>query len=220
MNAASPSPPQSEGIFTRKLPPLLLWLLGINVVIELALMAGDMGLLGINLRAYAYGFGAFWSGLLRGGEPLYATQPVVMFLTHAFLHGGILHLAMNMLALVVLGQRLLARMTPAAFLALYIASAVGGGLAFGLISDSARPMVGASGALFGLLGALEYRVWRTMRRGNMSMQPFWRSIGELVLLNALLWLVLGGGLAWEAHLGGFLAGWLAAVLGRRYWGWR
>ncbi|NJS39008.1 MAG: rhomboid family intramembrane serine protease [Rhodobacteraceae bacterium] len=74
------------------------------------------------------------------------------------------------------------------------------------MTTSAAPMVGASGALFGLAADwLMAEVRQTPRLGAQLL----RGAGLIILLlalNALVWVLQGGQLAWETHLGGFLAG--------------
>lgn len=171
------------------------------------MQAADLGLLGHPLwRGLAYQNGAFWAGLLYNWRPNYPGQPVTMFLSYAFLHGGIWHLTGNMLCLFVLGRRLMDRLPPRSFFLLYLVSAVGGGLGFGLLSQSPAPMVGASGALFGLAGALIWLEAAERRRFGTPIWPVFGVILGLVVLNAMMWLALAGVLAWETHLGGFVAG--------------
>lgn len=195
---------------------MLLWLIALTSLIELTLAAADYGLIGsTRWRALAYQNGAFWAGLLHNWRPNYAAQPWVMFLSYAFLHGGMLHLLGNMLVLWGLGRVVMLRLGTGRFLALYFASAIGGALCFGVLSNSPQPMVGASGALFGLLGAWQYWRYALRRQRGQSLWPVWQAVLGLVLLNLLMWVALRGLVAWETHLGGFLAGWaVAAFMGR------
>ena len=144
-----PAPPANA------LSGIVLWgLILLPVVIETLLQAADFGLGGSPLwRGFAYQNGAFWAGLLHDWRPNYPGQPLAMFLSYAVLHDGAGHLAGNMLTLWLLGRRLLQKIGTRNFLSLYLISAIGGGAGFGLLSQSPHPMVGASGALFGLAGA-------------------------------------------------------------------
>jgi membrane associated rhomboid family serine protease len=179
--------------------------------VEALLWASDAGWAGTpRWRMTALQYGAFWAGLLRDWRPNFAGQSVAMFATYWMLHAGPAHLAGNMAALAWLGLRVTARMGQARFAAVWAVSALGGGAAFGALATSFAPMVGASGALFGLMGALVVLDWRRDRNGVWVAQI----TGLLVLLNlAMLW-TQGGVLAWQTHLGGYLAGAaMAAVLG-------
>lgn len=190
----------------------IIGLIAVNVGIELVLAAADAGLVGSpRWRAIAYQNGAFWAGLLHGWRPNYAAQPWLMFLSYSVLHGGLVHLAGNMLILWGLGRTLCLRLGTAGFLAVYILSAAGGALCFGLLSHSPQPMVGASGALFGLAGTWQYWRWSRRRRAGRSLWPVWQAVIGLAVLNAVVWALLGGLLAWQTHLGGFITGWIVAA---------
>jgi membrane associated rhomboid family serine protease len=135
-----------------------------------------------------------------------------MFFTYAFLHGGLLHLAVNMLSLWSLGIPVLQRVKLHGFLLIYALSILGGALVFGFTGPYTVPMVGASGALFGLAGALlswAYVDRFTFRQGLL---PVAQAIMLLIVLNLVLWWAMDGQLAWQTHLGGFIAGWIAALL--------
>lgn len=198
-----------------RVTPAVIGIGAVCILVELVLQLADLRLIGSPLwRSLAYQNGAFWPGLLHGWQPNYRLQPVAMFFTYAFLHGGLGHLAGNMLTLVALGEIVVERAGSRGFVMVYAASSLGGAALFGLLAASPQPMVGASGALFGLAGAWQY--WDHAGRDHGR---FWRLIriaALLVLLNVVLWIMLDGVLAWQTHLGGFLAGWItAAALARR-----
>ena len=182
------------------------------VAIELALQAADLGLIDMpRLRSLAYENGAFWPGLMRDWQPNYPAQPWLMYLTHGFLHGGLVHLALNMVTLWSLGNAVLERVGPGRFLLIYFASMIGGGAVFALLSTSAQPMVGASGALFGLAGALLAWLWEDQPTLRLALRFAGRAVLFLLMFNVALHFIMGGQLAWQTHLGGFLAGWVLGV---------
>lgn len=182
--------------------------------VELTLIAADRGLVGTVLwRGLAYQNGAFWAGLLHNWRPNYAAQPWLMFVTYAFLHGGFWHLAGNMLTLAALAPHVTQRAGQGGFLVIYGLSAIGGAAGFALLTRSPQPMVGASGALFGLAGALIWWNAADRWRRGLRLWPVWGMILVLAALNAGMWVMLKGVLAWETHLAGFVAGGVAA------WAW-
>lgn len=156
-------------------------------------------------------------------------------LTHQFLHGGLFHILMNSSALAALGPALSFRFGvdlkgAALFWLFFVLSGVAGGLTFlALQWGGAMPMLGASGAICGLWGALA----RLDREG--AIVPIWSSgvgvqVRSFVIMNLIL-AVLGFGLgmlsgqggvlvAWEAHLGGFVFGLLFAPLLPVRYPWR
>ncbi len=191
----------------------VIWLVGLTCLPEVLLTLIEAAPFGAgNLRGTALMLGAFWNGLLNGWEPVYALQREVMFLSYAFLHGGLLHLIGNMVAVLALGGIAVARIGGRGFLLLYALSAIGGAAGFALLSNSETPMVGASGAVFGLIGAWKFWEWQVRQHLGATMRPLWRSLIGLTLLNVVLWLALSGLLAWEAHLGGFVTGVLFAAI--------
>lgn len=194
--------------------PAALWaLLAVMVGIEAILQMSDAGLIGTpRWRGLAYGYGAFWPGLLGGWQPNYGAQPVLMFATYALLHADLGHLLGNGITLILLGLLVVERVGLRGFWIVALSAALGGALGFWALASGPRPMVGASGLLFGLAGALT--VWegaRLLRRGK-SLAPVLQVAGGLVALNVLMWISTGGNLAWQAHLAGFLAGAAVAVL--------
>ncbi len=190
-----------------RLGPAVLALIVINVAVEAALLAADHRLIGSPLwRPFAYQYGGFWSGLLRDWTPNYPLQAAAMFATYSWLHAGPGHLVGNMAVLAVLGPHLERQLGRLRFLLVYGISALGGGLAFGLMSASPAPMVGASGAAFGLAAAALRLDWLSRR----SRPRLVGALLGLMLLNFASWLATGGHVAWQTHLGGCAAGWLAA----------
>jgi len=196
------------------LPWSIKYIAGFLVAVELLLSAGDYGLLPVEgIRASAYAYGALWPGLVwQGWVPMYPGQSLGMMLSHAFLHGSILHMAMNTVVILGLGKRLGAVLTNGKLLAVFGVSAVAGGLMFLALNRGEFPVVGASGAVFGFFGVWKYFEYTARKRMGLTLVPIWQFIGTLVLLNVALFFMVSGMLAWEAHLGGFIAGWLMGVV--------
>lgn len=186
--------------------PWPLWAILVAIILpELVLMAADAGLIGSSRWRYsALSYGAFWAGILGDWRPNYTGQSFAMFFSYSFLHAGISHLAGNAAALVWLGPMVARQLRPWAIFVLYGASVLGGALAFGAMSTSASPMVGASGAVFGLAGAA--LVLACLDRPDKAWRWGLGGTGLLVALNALIWWIQDGQLAWETHLGGFVVG--------------
>ena len=123
-------------------------------------------------------------------------------ITAAFLHVGPVHLAMNMLALLIFGSELERQLGRWRFLALYLVSALGGAAVIQLFGDPRVPVAGASTAIYGLLGALG--VLMIARRQDL------RGILTLLAINVLISFLPGVSLL--GHLGGLVAGAAAAGL--------
>jgi membrane associated rhomboid family serine protease len=118
-------------------------------------------------------------------------------LTAAFLHGGILHLLFNMYALYLFGPQLEAAFGHVRFAVLYLLSALGGSAVSYLFANPVQPSLGASGAVFGILGATLV-VSRRMRYDV-------RAVTVLIAINLALGFVIQG-IDWRAHLGGLITG--------------
>jgi len=196
------------------LPWSIMYIAGVLAALELLLSAGDYGFLPVDgLRANAYAYGAFWPGLIwQGWQPVYGGQQIGMFLSHAFLHGSLIHMAMNTVVILGLGKRLGAVLNNGQLVAVFGISAVAGGAVFLAFNQGSSPVVGASGAVFGFFGVWKYFEFTARRRMGLTLVPIWQFIGTLVLLNVALYFMVSGMLAWEAHLGGFIAGWLLGLV--------
>jgi len=151
-------------------------------------------LLGLNVAVFLIGLYGPW---VAGGE-------WYRLVTSGFVHLGLLHLAMNMWVLWILGQLLEPPLGRLRFVSLYFASLLAGAAGV-LILDPNALTVGASGAIFGLLGAavigLRHRginIWRT-------------GIGQVLIINLVLTFTIPG-ISIGGHIGGlvggFAAGWV------------
>jgi membrane associated rhomboid family serine protease len=146
--------------------------------------------------------------------------------TSMFLHGGFMHLAGNMLYLFIYGNNVEDRLGPFGFLVAYLATGVAAAMfqaAFNMTSNI--PMVGASGAISGVLGF--YLRWfpRHYVKVFMFLPPFFMGV-RMFSASLVLWIYLildnivpflaatqgGGGVAHGAHIGGFIAGLAAAFV--------
>ncbi|MCL1600847.1 MAG: rhomboid family intramembrane serine protease [Actinomycetia bacterium] len=133
--------------------------------------------------------------------------------TAALLHGGMMHVLFNMYALYLFGPRLEQQVGSPAFAALYVATAGTGGMVSYLFGDIQQVSIGASGAIFGLLGAWMFVAWKM--RGTPGGRSMFNQLGVLLAINLALPLFVGG-IDWRAHLGGLAGGiliaWLWSVL--------
>ena len=151
---------------------------------------------------------------------------LVTFLTSMFLHGGLLHIGGNMLFLYIFGDNIEDTMGHAGYVIFYLAAGVAGSLAH-IASDpnSTIVAIGASGAISGVLGAY-VRYFPNARIRTAVTLGFWIQfvkipaylmIGFWFFYQLLLAILdLGGGVAYFAHIGGFIAGLaLALIIPRR-----
>ena len=154
-----------------------------------------------------------------------APEPTALF-TSMFLHGGFMHLAGNMLFLWIYGDNVEHRLGPVRFLLAYLATGLAATLVHSVLdARSVVPVVGASGAISGVLGF--YFIWFPRNRVRLLVMfplmhifyaPARLVLGiYLIIQNLFPFLASrgieeGGGVAYGAHIGGFLAG-----LGAAWW---
>lgn len=151
------------------------------------------------------------SWIVRWGfSPVIAETEPWRFVTGAFLHSAsIWHIAMNMYALWIVGPYLEQILGRWRFTALYLLSAIGGHVTILLLADPSRLdwytfTVGASGAVFGLFGA----VFLVLRRVGQDAR------GMLILIGInLVFGFVFSGISWQGHVGGLVTG---AILGAAY----
>ena len=120
-----------------------------------------------------------------------------LLITSGFLHGSIIHLLCNVYILWVIGSQLENIVGKIKFITIYFVSLLGGSLASYLFSPFGSYSIGASGAIFGLMGAMLV----VGRKHNLDISQ----ITTLVVINVVIGFALSG-IDWRAHLGGLAAG--------------
>jgi len=195
----------------------------------------NIGLIGLNLAAFLYevslgpqvetlffSYGIVPADVLTAFFGYQYIDAVVPFFTSMFLHGGLLHLAGNMLYLWIFGDNIEDKLGHARYLVFYIlCGVVAGALHVFIDPGSIIPTVGASGAISGVLGAY---LLLFPRARVLTVIPifFFIQLAELPALFVLgFWFIMQflygmislgyetgamGGVAWWAHIGGFIAG--------------
>ena len=197
---------------TQTLPAPVKHFILICVALELLALAGPVMGSAPAVRNLMLITGGFWPTMLWGGPSLYPGQSLIMFASSTVLHGGPTHLLMNMIGLVWLGPIVVSRLGERAFWPIAGLTAIGSGLAYATLSVAPTPMVGASGVIFGLLGIVA--VWDLLdrlERGD-SLQPLMQHALVFLALNIALMFLSQGVIAWQAHLGGLIAGALCGTM--------
>lgn len=173
------------------------------------------------------GFIRQWA-LLASEFGTFTPGEIFTLVTSQFLHAGIMHIAFNMWYLWIFGDNVEARFGHVRFLLFYIASGIVAALAqLWFLWGSDVPMVGASGAIAGVLGA--YWALFPRHRVDTILPGIWARAtlpaGTVLFLWFALQLLSGtasvanntsatGGTAWWAHIGGFVFGWLVGRMVR------
>ena len=205
-NAGVRQPARTGGLraASGRFGPVTLTLIGVNVLVALATAVSAVSV-GVNpLRSFS--------------SPLQndlATAPIAIdqgdwwrVVTSAFTHVSLVHLVFNMLALLVFGSELERQLGRGRYLTVYLVSALGGAAAIQLFAPLYQGVVGASAAIYGLLGAL----------GVLLLSRHEDLRGLLTLLGINLVVSFLPGISWQGHLGGLVAGALVSgvlVLARR-----
>jgi membrane associated rhomboid family serine protease len=180
-----------------------------------------------SLREAAFSFGLVPSVVndIRELPADYVLIPeTATYFTYAFLHANFLHLAGNMLFLWVFGDNIEDAVGHLRYLAFYLLSAAGGGLVHSLFhASSTLPLIGASGAVAGIVGAYlllhpRVKLWVLL----LGKIPFRLSAVYILLawaafqvVNLLIIAPGDENVAWLAHIGGFIAGGLLILVLRR-----
>lgn len=220
-------------------PSVVVWLLGVLVAFHLFRVFGPEDQ--AEWWTFALGFLPirYSSRVLVEDLPGGAWSAWVSPVSHAFLHGDALHLLINCAWLLAFGSALARRIGAIRFLFLFVTSAIAGALAYWLINGPvAALLVGASGAISGLVGAafrFFFRALEVARFDPEGLAGAARRVTRAPISDCfrdaqtrtaiLIWLAVnfvtavvlpglgsGDAIAWEAHLGGFLFGLFAFAL--------
>ena len=226
--------PLKDDVPSRGLPVVTVTLIALNALaffyqVSLEMSGGGSAARGAfgAAEAFVYEFGVIPCRLTGSCPPMSLPamvddfpHPIVTIFTAMFLHGGFLHIAGNMLYLCIFGDNVEDTLGHGRFLVFYLGCGVVAAVAQTMAGPSSRiPMIGASGAVSGVLGAylllFPYATILTLitfgffvrfvRMPAVIVLGFW-----IVMQFAYGYLGLGrgedGGVAWFAHIGGFLAG--------------
>ncbi|MGF1454844.1 MAG: rhomboid family intramembrane serine protease [Alphaproteobacteria bacterium] len=216
-------------------PSVVLWLIGAIVLAHLMRVALPIE----TSTRLIFDFGFIPARLTQGvagAEDLFTLpEPLgglATFLTYAMLHGDLMHLGFNSVWLLAFGAPVARRLGDARFMALFCICAVGGAVLHLVMNmDGVIPVVGASGAIAGLMGAAARFMFSQRQVGLLGWpssapvplapltdQRVMGFVAIWVLLNLVMGVIGFGGpgeaklIAWEAHLGGFFSGLLAMPL--------
>lgn len=181
-----------NAVFKNSFPMITYWLIAVNVILYvIPILFGQYNDL---INGYSV-----WGPAIREGE-------YYRLLTGIFLHGGLVHLLFNCYALFVIGAQVENFLGRFKFLVIYLVAGISGAL-FSMIFGGNYASIGASGAIFGLMGALvyfgyHYRVYL----GNVVKSQ----IIPLIILNLILGFCMTG-IDNFAHVGGLIGGTLMSI---------
>jgi membrane associated rhomboid family serine protease len=179
-------PRQPGTLGASRLTPVVMVLIAVNVVIFLIEET--------NLRSIEYRFALV---------PAFTPGERYRLITAAFLHEGFTHIFLNMITLVIIGPAVETAIGKSRFLAVYLLAAFGGEVFSYLLGPLLEESLGASGAIFGLMGA--YYVLARRRGWDRSI------VAPLIVVN-LIFSFLDPAIDWRAHVGGLAVGALVALI--------
>ncbi|MFT4049461.1 MAG: rhomboid family intramembrane serine protease [Solirubrobacterales bacterium] len=179
--------------------PVTSTLILINVLVFLAQIATGypLGLFSSNGGGWVTQHGLLYAPLVAQGEWWRVITP-------GFLHLGLLHIAMNMYLLYVLGRMLEPELGSIQMLAVYVTSLLAGSLG-AIILEPGTPSAGASGAIFGLMGMA------LVIARSRGISDAVKQIGVLVVLNLVITFGYSG-ISKGAHLGGLIGGMICGLI--------
>ncbi len=214
--------PIKDNIRSRRFPIVSIILIVINIAVfvyELSLSQGQL-----NHFMYTYGIIPRKVAALAAGH-IDFTRAVVPLITAMFIHGGWLHVLGNMLYLWIFGDNVEDRLGRSKYLSLYLAAGIIGSLAQVRANPlAAEPVIGASGAIAGVLGMyfLSYPKAKVLTLVPIFFFISFIEIPAFIFL--FIWFILqslngfvnlgvaGNMVAWWAHIGGFLTGAVGALV--------
>jgi membrane associated rhomboid family serine protease len=169
----------------------------------------------LGTNGFSGGSGKLWNDLLLFGPAIDIGHDYWRLVTAGFLHAGPIHILFNMYLLWILGSMLEPALGSGRFAALYFTALLCG--SFGaLLIDPNAPTVGASGAVFGLMGAAAVEL------RSRGVNPFKTDIGLLIVFNLVLSFVISH-VSVGGHIGGLIGGVLVGaafdVADRQRWPW-
>jgi len=220
--------PLRDSVRPRRRP----WVSYVIIAANLLVFAYQLTLTRLQLTHFAAQYGMvparFWAGLFGGaggpgpfgGAAAGLALTLAPLFTSQFIHGGWLHLGGNMLYLWVFGDNVEDRLGHLGYVVFYLLAGAAANVAHAAAgTGSLLPAVGASGAIAGVLGAYLVAFPRARVLTLVPLGPFLRVIEVPAVLLLALWFLLqllngvaglgmtgGAGVAWWAHIGGFLAG--------------
>jgi len=192
-------------------PIVTYFLIGLCVLVFLIQLGSETFRTG--LLFYSYGLiPSVLMGHNQLPEDIYVVPAYLTIFTSMFMHGGFMHIIGNMLYMWIFADNIEDDLGPKKFVVFYILSGIGAAMTQVLIDTHSQiPMVGASGAIGGVLGA--YLINHPKAR-VLVLIPF-GFFSQIIKIRALyvlgFWFILqfisqGGGVAYAAHIGGFLSG--------------
>jgi len=199
---------------TQLFPFITIGIIILNIAVFISELASRAGM---NTITYAYGAIPYSLLTFESQQPVH---PALTVFSSMFMHGGLFHLGGNMLYLWIFGNNIEDRLGHVRFIIFYLFCGICAAYSHALTNpDSAIPMIGASGAVSGILGAYILLFPRANVHTLLFLGFFITTVKIPALIVIGFWAIIqflsgmvssglqnAGGVAWFAHLGGFLIG--------------
>jgi membrane associated rhomboid family serine protease len=194
------------------LPPAVVALVLVIMGIEAAFSLGMRGIIGgpeaIGWRleafqSYAFSSEIFWWMAETGQWP---TEHLIRFLSYAFVHGAFTHALFVCVFVLAMGKMVGEVMGDLAMVIIFVLSAIGGAFGYAVLMNAPAPLIGGFPAVYGLIGAFTYILWRQLSLVGAQQSRAFSLIAFLMGIQLLFSLLFGGQKDWVADLCGFATG--------------
>ena len=206
------------------LPAVVAALFLVLIGIEVAFYLGARGIVGgpgaVGWRLDAIQRFAFSPEILTWMRETgrWPVEHLLRFVSYAFIHTGFTHALFVSVFLLAMGKMVAEVFGPLQMLTIFVASAFGGSLAYGLLAPDAPALIGGFPAVYGLIGGFTYILWLSLSSVGANQSRAFSLIAMLMGLQLLFGLVFGGAPDWIADLAGFATGFgLSFVLSPGGW---
>lgn len=200
------------------LPSVVVALFLVMAGVELVLNLGSRGLIGgpeavgwriATIQRYAFS-GEIFEWMWETGR--WPPEHLLRFLSYSFVHASFSHGLFGFVILLAMGKIVAESLGNVAMLVIFVVSAIGGALAYAVLLEDTRPLLGAFPANYGLIGGFTYLLWlRLGQLGEQQVRAF-SLIGMLLLVQLLFGVFFGGSNDWVADLAGFVTGFVLTTL--------
>ncbi len=194
------------------IPPVALIFPMLIFGVEIVLQAAEHGLIGGPLAigwrlglTQNYGFYDVIFEHMRENRD-YSFANLLRLVSYSAVHASLAHALIASVMILALGKKVVEDFSGAAVLIIVPLSILVSALAYGLIDNSTVPLVGAFGAVYGLLGAYTWILWLQLDGKGRARWAAFRLIGFLMALQIVFYFLAGGQRDWIANFAGFLAG--------------
>jgi len=194
------------------LPPVVAALFLVIMGIEIAFFLGARGIVGgpaavgwrlSAIQSYAFS-GEIFDWMRDSG--VWPVEHLIRFVSYSFVHTSFTHALFVGVFVLAMGKMVAEVFGSLAMLAVFLVSAMGGALIYALLLNDPMPLVGGFPAVYGLIGAFTFILWRRLGMVGANQTRAFSLIAMLMGIQLVFGLIFGGSADWVADLGGFATG--------------